>query len=253
MAETTLHAALVWVMFGLAAVTFASLLRFRAPYGRHYGGTGWGPDIPNRVGWIVMELSAPAFFAAVYLAGDAAGGTPPLIFLGLWQCHYLNRTFVHPLRTRTRGKRIPVLIAASGFGFNMLNAYVNARWVSELGRYDVEWLGDPRFVAGVLLFVVGFIVNNHSDHVLLRLRKPGETGYSIPRGGVFRWVSCPNYLGELLEWAGWALATWSLAGLAFFAYTAANLVPRALSHHQWYRARFEDYPSDRKAVIPRLL
>ena len=253
MTEATLHAVLVWVMFGLAAATFASLLRLRAPYGRHYDGTGWGPDIPNRVGWIVMELPAPVFFAIVYFAGSSARETLPLVFLGLWQCHYLNRTFVHPLRTRTAGKRIPVLIAASAFVFNLLNAYVNARWVSEIGRYDLQWLGDPRFLAGVLVFVVGFAINNHSDNILLRLRKPGETGYSIPHGGAFRWVSSPNYLGELLEWAGWALATWSLAGLAFFAYTAANLVPRALSHHEWYRARFEDYPSDRKAVIPRLL
>ncbi|WP_419948028.1 DUF1295 domain-containing protein [Candidatus Palauibacter sp.] len=253
MPEATFHGALVWVMFALAVVTFASLLRLKAPYGRHYAGSGWGPDIPDRVGWIVMELPAPAFFAVVYFTGDAAGGTLPLIFLGLWQCHYLNRTFIHPLRTRTTGKRMPAVVAASAFVFNLTNAYVNARWVSELGRYDPGWLGDPRFVAGVLVFAIGFAINNHSDTILIRLRKPAETGYSIPHGGLFRWVSSPNYFGELLEWAGWALATWSLAGLAFFVYTAANLVPRARSHHAWYKSRFEDYPADRKAVIPRLL
>ena len=93
----------------------------------------------------------------------------------------------------------------------------------------------------------------HSDNILLRLRKPGGSGYSIPRGGAFRYVSCPNYLGELLEWAGWALATWSLAGLAFFAYAVANLLPRALSHHRWYREKFEDYPAKRRALIPGML
>lgn len=95
----------------------------------------------------------------------------------------------------------------------------------------------------------GFALNLHSDNTLLKLRKPGETGYSIPQGGGFRYVSCPNYLGEVMEWAGWALATWSLAGLAFFVFTAANLVPRALSHHRWYRERFEDYPPGRRAII----
>ena len=253
MTEATVHAGLVWGVFGLAAVTFAGLLRLKAPYGRHYSGRGWGPDLPNRVGWIVMELPAPAVFAGVYLMGDAAGGTTPLVLLGLWQCHYLNRAVVHPLRTRTAGKRIPLAVVASAITFNVLNAYVQARWVSEFGRYDAEWLRDPRFLAGVLVFVVGFALNNHADNVLLRLRKPGETGYSIPRGGAFRRVSCPNYLGELIEWAGWALATWSLAGVAFVVYTAANLVPRALAHHEWYKARFPDYPPDRKAVFPGLL
>ena len=253
MTEATLHAALVWAMFGLAGLTFVILRRVKAPYGRHYAERGWGPDLPYRAGWIVMESPAPLFFAAVYLRGDAAAETLPLILLGLWQCHYLNRAFVHPLRARMTGKRIPVVVAASALTFNLFNGYLNARWISELGRYDLAWLADPRFLAGALLFVVGFIINNHSDHILLRLRKPGETGYSIPRGGLFRWVSCPNYLGELIEWAGWALATWSPAGLAFLVYSTANLVPRALSHHEWYKARFDDYPATRKALIPRLL
>ena len=86
-----------------------------------------------------------------------------------------------------------------------------------------------------------------------RLRAPGETGYNIPRGGAFEWISCPNYLGELVEWTGWALASWSPAGLAFAVYTAANLVPRALSHHDRYRDRFPEYPPRRSALIPFLL
>ena len=51
--------------------------------------------------------------------------------------------------------------------------------------------------------------------ILRNLRAPGETGYKIPVGGLFRWVSSPNYFGELLEWTGWAIATWSIPGVAF--------------------------------------
>jgi len=82
----------------------------------------------------------------------------------------------------------------------------------------------------------------------MRRRKPGE--YGIPRGGVFEFVSCPNYLGEILEWTGWAIATWSLPGLAFALWTAANLIPRAYANHAWYRKTFPDYPGKRKALIP---
>ena len=42
-------------------------------------------------------------------------------------------------------------------------------------------------------------------------------------------------------------------GLAFALYTFANLAPRALSHHRWYRERFPEYPADRKAILPFLL
>ena len=251
--EQTFHEALVWAVFAVAVLTFVSLLRLKAPYGRHYSGSGWGPEMPNRAGWVLMELPATVFFLAVYFIGTAATEPVPLILLGIWQCHYLNRTFIYSLRTRTSGKKMPVAVMGSGFVFNLVNAYINARFISEFGQYGSEWLGDPRFVGGLAVFGAGFVLNVHSDNILLGLRRRGRTGYSIPRGGAFRYVSCPNYLGELLEWCGWALATWSLGGLAFSTYTAANLVPRALSHHQWYRDRFPDYPTRRKALIPGVL
>ena len=251
--ERTFHGVLVWAVFAMAVLTCAALLRLSAPYGRHYSGFGWGPEISNRVGWVVMEMPATVIFAAIYFMGRQASEPVPLVLLGIWQCHYLNRAFVYPLRTRTAGKKVPMVVVGSGLAFNVVNAYLNARFISEFGEYGTEWLGDLRFVGGLAVFAAGFALNVHSDNILLGLRKPGQTGYSIPDGGAFRYVSCPNYLGELLEWSGWALATWSLGGLAFFVYTVANLVPRALSHHRWYRLRFPDYPARRKAMIPGLL
>ena len=66
-------------------------------------------------------------------------------------------------------------------------------------------------------------------------------------------MSCPNYLGEIVEWIGWAILTWSLAGASFAVWTAANLAPRALSNHRWYREQFTDYPPARRALIPFVL
>lgn len=250
MTELQIHGILVWAILAIAAPTFVYLLRNTAPFGRHYPVTGWGPSFSNRMGWIVMELPTVVVFLYVFFCGKSAWEVVPLVFLVMWQVHYLHRTLIYPFRTRTKGKRMPIAVAASGFFFNVINAYINARVVSEFAMYSISWLGDPRFLAGLGIFLFGMALNLHSDTVLLRLRKPGGNGYSIPQGGGFRLVTCPNYLGEILEWVGWALATWSLAGLAFFVFTAANLVPRAYSHHRWYRVTFEDYPTDRKAVIP---
>jgi len=66
-------------------------------------------------------------------------------------------------------------------------------------------------------------------------------------------ISCPNYFGEIIEWFGWAIATWSLAGLAFAIFTFSNLVPRALAHHRWYLSKFPNYPKKRRAIIFWLL
>ncbi|MDH3290872.1 MAG: DUF1295 domain-containing protein [Gemmatimonadota bacterium] len=252
MNELALHGWAVRSEFALAVVTVVALQFVPAPYGR-YERTGWGPTLPARVGWVLMELPAVALFALVFFAGDHRFDVVPLLFLGLWQLHYLNRTFVFPLRMRAPGRRMPVLIMFLAIGFNTLNAYINARWIGHLGRYGIAWLTDPRFLLGAALFLVGWLGNLRADAVLRSLRQPGEAGYRIPRGGLYRWVSVPSYLCEILEWFGWAIATWSTAGLAFALYAAANLGPRAVRHHVWYREHFADYPPERKALIPYLL
>ncbi len=252
MTEAAVHTALTWLVIGLAPVIAIVLVFISAPYGRHER-DGWGFTIPSRLGWVGMEAVAALGFAGVYLAGQHRAGSEPLVLLGVWQIHYLHRAFVYPFRARLAGKRMPAAIALMAIVFNSINAYVNARWISELGRYGDELLAAPRLWLGIGVFAIGLVINIHSDSVLFGLRRPGETGYRIPRGGLYRWVSSPNYLGELIEWLGWAIATWSLAGLAFFLFTAANLVPRAVTNHRWYRRTFEDYPAERRALFPGLL
>jgi protein-S-isoprenylcysteine O-methyltransferase Ste14 len=176
----------------------------------------------------------------------------PLVLLALWQLHYIQRTLVYPLLMRT-GARMPVSIMAMAIAFNMLNGYLNARWIGDLADYPASWLADPRFLGGTVLFLGGLAINLDADRRLRRLRGPGESGYRIPHGGAFRWVSSPNYFGEIVEWFGWALATWSLPGLAFALYTTANLAPRALANHRWYHEHFPTYPPQRRALLPHLL
>jgi len=110
-----------------------------------------------------------------------------------------------------------------------------------------------RFIIGVLLFFGGLAINIHSDYILRNLRKPGESGYKIPKGGLFSYVSGANFFGEIVEWIGFALATGTLAAWAFALFTASNIGPRAWHHHQWYIEKFKDYPKNRKAIIPFLL
>ena len=92
------------------------------------------------------------------------------------------------------------------------------------------------------------------DPLLRALREPGETGYKVPTGGLFEYVSGANYLCEMIEWAGFALACRTPAAQIFAACVIFNLAPRALSHHAWYREKFGDaYPSQRRALVPFLV
>jgi len=103
----------------------------------------------------------------------------------------------------------------------------------------------------------------------------------VPRGGAFELVSAANFFGEILEWAGWALAASAAAPLppgfaarapwlaalaalpgvaalmhpptAFALFTLANIGPRGAQHHAFYLRTFgAAYPKGRRAVIPFL-
>jgi 3-oxo-5-alpha-steroid 4-dehydrogenase 1 len=236
-----------WLAMSL--VVFVVLLLRPAPYGRHERGR-WGPHLPASWGWLIMETPAVLVIGALALPllmrdGYAQGW----LLLGLWQLHYLQRAFVFPLRLGA-ARPMPVAVVAMGAGFNVMNGWLNARGITvdgpELGRVA---LGHPRVVLGSLLFLAGMLINQWADAQLLALRRR-SSGYAIPRGGLYERVSCPNYLGEIIEWLGFAIAAGSLAALGFFVWSFANLAPRAVANHRWYRERFPDYPPSRRALIP---
>ena len=251
------HPVYAWALLAVmifGAITFAALFFVTAPYGRHFR-DGWGPSMPAKLGWILMEAPSPIGFACVYWQSEHALASVPLVLFAFWQTHYFWRAFVFPLLMRGAGKRKPVLTVLLAVAFNCCNGALNAYAITHLAPHlwSADWLLDPRFIVGVALFASGGAINQHSDHLLRHLREPGATGYSIPRGGAFRWVTSPNYLGEILEWLGFALAAWTLAAAVFAAFTAANLVPRAISHHRWYHEQFQNYPASRRAIVPYIL
>mgnify|MGYP000999952471 CR=1 FL=1 len=236
-----------WII--VAIVTFIALLKITAPYGRHTKIT-WGPLIDNKLGWFIME-----FFVLVVLFFFIYNGTNiqsvvNYIIIGMFVLHYVNRSIIFPLRIKTNGKKMPISIMFMALFFNLINGFLIGYYLGEFKVYSIEWLQSPQFIIGTFIFAGGMFINWQSDTILINLRKPGEVGYKIPKGGLFNYISCPNLFGETLEWLGFAILTWSLPGLAFFIWTFANLIPRALSHHKWYQENFNDYPESRKAVFP---
>ena len=240
-----------WIVIGF--ISFPFILSYDAPYGRHTS-SKWGPLVDNKIGWIVMELPALIVCPLLVLTSTNAVSDVTTFFIFLWIIHYFNRSVVFPLRIKTKKKKMPLLIAFLAFLFNIVNGLINGLYFSGVKfDYDYSWLSTPQFIVGIIIFCTGFAINNMSDSYLISLRKGTDKGYVIPEKGLFKYISCPNFFGEIVEWLGFAIMTWSPAGLAFFLWTFFNLVPRALSHHKWYKKTFKDYPSERKAVFPFIL
>lgn len=235
----------------LTAAAAAIVGRFTTtPYGR-FATASWGPTLPIRAGWLVMEAPALPVFWGVLLAGPHAFTPLAMAGAALWTVHYLNRSLAFPLLMRARPDgRMAWAVAASGFAVVCVHAWLYATWLTALTPDPT--LG-PRFAVGAAVWAIGFALIVDTERRLRQLRRDADAPrYQIPLGGGFGWVSSPHYLGELLAFTGLLVALACPGGAVVLALTVANLVPRAAATHAWYLATFPDYPPERRALLPYL-
>jgi len=169
--------------------------------------------------------------------------------------HYIQRIFIYPFLIRG-GKHSPYFTTILAFIFCCINSYAIVEEILAYHVYPVNYLFSLRFISGMIIFFMGFILNLQADSILRNLRKDNnQRDYQIPRGGLFEYVSGANFLAESIEWIGYAICAWTLPAFAFAVFTVANIgFGRAIHHHQFYLEKFKDeYPKNRKAIIPFIL
>ncbi|KAJ8308087.1 hypothetical protein KUTeg_012961, partial [Tegillarca granosa] len=208
------------------------ILRFLdAPYGR-YSRQGFGLFVNAKVAWVIQELPAFAVPVMLILFFDfpQMSKTPNRIMLACFLIHYFQRTFIFSFLIRG-GKPTPLLPFVLAIMFCCGNGYLQGGYLIKYADFGPDWSSNPRFYIGLILFFCGMFINIQSDHILRNLRKPGETGYKIPTGGMFDYVSGANFFGESVEWWGFGIACGTLPALAFAIFTTLTIGPRACSHH----------------------
>ncbi|KAL3827130.1 hypothetical protein ACHAXA_002365 [Cyclostephanos tholiformis] len=227
-------------------------------------------------------MTPPIWMAALSSEYDRPGGiqiSTNVVLVSLFTLHYVNRAIIYPMRMNRNSHEVPLLVTVCAALITSLNGYLQCFYLAQIEEHPPLTLSfefDNIFRwAGICLFFVGMGVNVSSDEVLRNLRRNnippppsagnGDVGstsirhrdcaYYIPRSPLFARVSCPNFLGEMIEWLGYSIASgFSLPSVAFLIYTASNLIPRGVAHHNWYLRKFDDYPIDRKwAVIPLIV
>jgi len=127
-------------------------------------------------------------------------------------------------------------------------------FVSVYAAYLFQWaLAEIDFlhIAGVLLFVIGQSGNFYHHKLLANLRE-SETGYFIPRGGLFEQVACPHYFFEVIAWVGIALISRHVDMFLLALMMGNYLSGRSVKVRDWYLEKFPDYPQQRKVIFPYL-
>ena len=239
-----------WVV--VATITFIYLFFVSAPYGRHIR-KGWGKNISARAGWVIMESPCVVIMVIYAFIVRDDLQTIHVIFLSLWLLHYIHRSFIYPFVIDMTNPKMPISIAISAFSFNIVNVNLQAFGIYYLTEYSSDWINNNIFYLGLIVFFIGMYINIKSDYLVIALRKSKGPGYHLPTKFMHKYISSPNYFGEIIEWLGWTILTWSISGAVFALWTIANLFPRAFAHHQWYKEQFPDYPKNRKAIIPGII
>lgn len=245
----------------MAAVVFTVLQFVTVAYGMTYN-TRWGVSIRSNWGWMLMEAPVFLLMLVIYISAMAQGApytaeTFPWVTMTIFvffELHYLQRSFVFPAKMRGTSK-MPLSIIFTGFFFNTINAYMQGGWLFYVspGQYTLDWFWSPQFIAGTVLFFAGMVINMQSDIIIRRLRKDKEdNNYYLPTGFLFDKINSANYFGEILEWVGFAVLSWSVAGLVFVLWTLANIVPRSKSVYERYTQFFgEDFTKlNRYKILP---
>ena len=160
--------------------------------------------------------------------------------------HFLKRCleclFVH----RYSGK-MPVASSAFISFFYTLLAFSCSYFTESVatGKFE-NWCE----VWGYRLFFVGILGNGYHHYLLATLRKPGEKGYKVPRGGFFEFVATPHYFFELIGWYSISLASQHAMVFLFAFAMSVYLFDRAVAQSDWNRRKIPGYPKSRKVIVP---
>lgn len=190
--------------------------------------------------------------------------------------HYLYRAVLSPLLNPSMSPIHP-LILLMGWSFQLLNALSLSGWLAGHGPVLSSTWTSPhastRMGVGFAIWALGFASTIWHDDELRELRRAAartqarrgkgddkngsvDKVYVLPQNGLFRYVLCPHYFCEWVEWTGF----WIMCGVGcvparnFVLNEVATMLPRALQAKRWYVQRFgREKVGGRKAVIPGII
>ena len=260
------------IFLGLDLPIFLCLIFIKAYYGKFFNSNSSEgncfqrtirkifPVIPSKISWIVQEC--PCVFMTIFflIYYHKNLNYRNILVIAPFFIHYVHRSFVFPFLIHS-SKNNPLEITLMAFVFCFFNSLmINRSIFCLIIDYELKsfWLN---YFFGLAIFGIGMYINIHSDYSMIKQRnenKDANNKYIIPRGFMYELISCPNYFGELTEWLGFFILSNSFSGLVFFISTFANLFPRAIQYHQWYKTKFkEEFATDknlsqRKSIVPFL-
>ncbi|XP_060184464.1 steroid 5-alpha-reductase DET2-like [Lycium barbarum] len=202
--------------------------------------------IPSKVGMIFAY--SPSLIACLsFFWIFPTGGIRFFLLNSAMTIHFFKRVlevlFVHKY-SGSMALKSAVTISTSYF-----IASSSLIYIQHLTKGSTEPIIDLKYL-GSIVFLVGIIGNFYHHFLLSKMRKKGESGYKIPKGGLFSLVICPHYLFEIVTFLGFSLISQTLFSFSSTIGTVFYLMGRSYATRKWYLSKFEDFPRSVKALIP---
>jgi len=216
-----------------------------------------GPQISYKTVFLV-EYAGPLFIyfffflrpSFIYSSEAATTAVQSVAFVA-WTFHFAKREFETLFVHRFSNDTMPIFNLWKNCAYYWAFAVVNGYLINR------PHFGENSSFLSILLPVVLFAIfelGNGVVHLQLRnLRPSGTKKRGVPRGGLFNYVSCPNYTCEIAAWAAFSLLTGSLGSWLFTLVGAGQMFLWAKNKHSKYRKEFRDYPAERKILIPFII
>jgi very-long-chain enoyl-CoA reductase len=210
--------------------------------------------LPSRLGMFIIYFPAVLLVWLPLLSHGVTLSAWHLLVAGMVSAHFgkrcLETLFVHKYSGVMHTDSVVMICAM----------YSTQSWVlGELAATDVGpglmpipgldvWTS-----LGFALWLIGVGINFQHHLLLAKLRVPGELEYKLPRGGLFGYVACPHYLGELIGWIGFSLVFRHIGALMLTFVMVMYLGGRSHNTVKWYRERLGDQvPANWKRLVPFL-
>jgi len=200
------------------------------------------------LGPILMSIVLAFYF------GLNSCGVTHILAMFMSNFHYIRRVLESLIDIRGADRNNVVLVFAVVFYYWFIYGYL------VLGSVFHESFNQTHTFLNVYLkgaCVIAFFYaefNNYSCHNILRNLKAKNNGRrGIPKGNMFKFVSCANYFWELISWFFFSLFVNTLHAYLFVLYSFILMTFPAIEKHKSYQKNFEDYPKNRKAIIPFII
>lgn len=239
-----------WTIFNIILYSFFLLLALGVGPAEYFGSSMMnyskfrtGKGISGRTGMVILyflPFAAITFVALPYL--PVASLVQWMVYLAV-AFHFVKRVLESLFVHKYAGK-IDLFTTFAIAGFYSLAAGM----IGWLNRNPLS-VPDAWFYIGISLYIIGMAGNFYHHKLLADLRK-NSLDYFIPKGGLFEYVVCPHYLFEILIWLGIALLSRHLVAWIILLFIVLYLVTRSLRALKWYHEKFQDFPKDRKAILP---